>query len=37
MNDNTKLEVAVEILTAKIAITLLKGFKLEDEKMKVLI
>lgn len=37
MSLNTKLEVALEILSAKIANTSKKGFSTQDEEMKVLL
>ena len=37
MNQNTKLEIAIEIMAAKIAKTAREGIKPEDEKMKKLI
>lgn len=37
MSLNTKLEVAIEILSAKIAKTSREGFTVEDEKMKQLL
>lgn len=33
MNFNTKLEVAVEILAAKIALSFFEGYKADSEKM----
>lgn len=37
MNENTKLEIAVEIMAAKIAKTAREGVKPEDESMKKLL
>ena len=37
MNKNTKLEIAVEIMAAKIAKTAREGISPEDEKMKELL
>ena len=37
MNQNTKLEIAVEIMAAKIAQTAREGIKTDDEKMKQLL
>ena len=37
MNQNTKLEIAVEIMAAKIAQTAREGIKPDDEKMKQLL
>ena len=37
MNLNTKLEVAVEILAAKIAKTSKEGYSIEDQKIQILI
>lgn len=37
MNENTKLEIAVEVMAAKIAKTSQEGIELEDEKMKELL
>ena len=37
MNQNTKLEIAIEIMAAKIAKTSREGIKPEDEKMKKLL
>lgn len=37
MNNNTKLEIAVEVLAAKIAISSSKGYNVEDEQMQLLI
>lgn len=37
MSANTKLEIAVEIMAAKIAMYSNKGYKPEDEQMKKLI
>lgn len=37
INLNTKLEVAVEILAAKIAKTSEEGYKIEDKEMQILL
>ena len=37
MNQNTKLEIAIEIMAAKIAKTTREGIEPEDEKMKELL
>ena len=37
MNSNTKLEVAVEIIAAKIAMVSTKGLKVDNEEIKQLI
>lgn len=37
MSRNTKLEVALEVLSAKIANMVKKGYTVEDEELKVLI
>lgn len=37
MNNNTKLEIAVEIMAAKIAKSTREGIKPEDERMKKLL
>ena len=37
MNENTKLEIAVEVMAAKIAKTSQEGIEPEDEKMKELL
>ena len=37
MNLNTKLEVAVEILAAKIAKTSREGYKVEDKEIQILL
>ena len=37
MNDNTKLEVAIEIMASKIADTALKGFDVNSEEIKQLL
>ena len=37
MNENTKLEIAVEIMAAKIAKTAREGVEPEDERMKKLL
>ena len=37
MNQNTKLEIAIEIMAAKIAKTSREGIEPEDEKMKRLL
>ena len=37
MNENTKLEIAVEVMAAKIAKTAREGKGPEDEKMKQLL
>lgn len=37
MNKNTKLEIAIEIMAAKIAKTSREGVKSEDEKMQELL
>ena len=37
MNKNTKLEIAIEIMAAKIAKTSKEGIGPEDEKMKLLL
>ena len=37
MNQNTKLEIAIEIMSAKIAKTSRKGIEPEDEKMQELL
>lgn len=37
MNDNTKLEIAVEIMAAKIAKATREGIKPQDEKMRELL
>lgn len=37
MNLNTKLEVAVEILAAKIAKTSKEGYSIEDQKIQILL
>jgi hypothetical protein len=37
MNINTKLEVALEVIAAKIAKTSNKGYGVDDEEMKLLI
>ena len=37
MNQNTKLEIAIEIMAAKIAKTSREGIEPEDEKMKELL
>ena len=37
MNPNTKLEIAIEIMAAKIAKTTREGIEPEDEKMKELL
>lgn len=37
MNPNTKLEIAIEIMAAKIAKTTREGIEPEDEKMKALL
>ena len=37
MNQNTKLEIAIEIMAAKIAKTSREGIKPEDEKMRELL
>ena len=37
MNDNTKLEVAIEIMASKIADTALKGFDVNSDEMKQLL
>ena len=37
MNDNTKLEVAIEIMASKIAHTALKGYDVNSEEMKQLL
>lgn len=37
MNKNTKLEIAIEIMAAKIAKTSREGIEPEDEKMKELL
>ena len=37
MNQNTKLEIAIEIMAAKIAKTSREGIEPEDEKMKILL
>ena len=37
MNENTKLEIAVEVMAAKIAKTAREGIGPEDEKMKQLL
>ena len=37
MNANTELEIAVEIIAAKIAITSIQGFKTDSEEMRTLI
>lgn len=37
MSLNTKLEVALEVLSAKIANTSKKGYTVEDEELKILL
>ena len=37
MNQNKKLEIAIEIMAAKIAKTSREGIEPEDEKMKILL
>ena len=37
MNQNTKLEIAIEIMAAKIAKTTREGIEPEDEKMRELL